>query len=125
MIKATELRIGNWVNFYNDGVYFQVTEIAPAGLGVKNKDEETWIELDQFDPIPLTPELLGKCGFVQTLDMFGFEIRNGKTLFIEIGSKTWINNPYGDCFLPYSFQYLHELQNAFPFLTGTELAVNL
>ena len=46
MIQSNELRLGNWVNFYDDDTYFKVTEIAKTGLRVENDIEDTWIEID-------------------------------------------------------------------------------
>ena len=63
MIQANDLRIGDLVNYHDDDIVFQVTEISKLGIGVKNDTEETWIEYDRFSPIKLTPELLEKCGF--------------------------------------------------------------
>jgi hypothetical protein len=76
----------------------------------------------------LTAAIMRKFGFkriplAHTKDIFEFVIANHKSLFIEISGKTWMTGGNGDCFIPYSFSYLHDLQTAFPFLTGQELPV--
>jgi hypothetical protein len=53
-MKAQELRIGNYVLFANDGTIFTVNTIEGYGMILLNKDEDTWIEYDQIEPIPLT-----------------------------------------------------------------------
>jgi len=64
MITPQELRINNWVCYAPDDTHFQVTEIHKDGLSIKNHIEETWVEIDEFEPIPLTLGWLNKLGLV-------------------------------------------------------------
>ena len=122
MIQANELRIGNWVNFHNDNTYFEVTEITKEGLGVRNETMDTWIEIDEFSPVPLTPEILEKCGFKDS----EWEHKT-KSECLFVGNDIIHIMDARD--KNYSFtapcKYLHQLQNLYFSLTGTELIINL
>lgn len=120
MIQANELRIGNWYD--HNGSYRQVTP---------NTIEEVWEgERIYVNPIPLTPEILEKCGFEPTTDMPNeYFIRlsngidklivcNGKVTVVIFGSRiltSWYNH----------VNSLHQLQNLYFALTGKELNVQL
>jgi hypothetical protein len=125
-MKATELRIGNLVK-YNDGGIFKVIGIYNFGLDVEDDIESTYMEYENFSPIPLTEEWLLK---------FGFEInrqtKEGNNIwrcyseegFFEveqIGSSFFLddNNCYGT-----KINYVHQLQNLYFALTGEELKSN-
>lgn len=132
-LKATELRIGNWVNYYNDDTCFRITEINQTGISVENKDEATWIELDQFSGIPLTPELLEKCGFEKEAYYDGnvFYIKLPDIYFYieerDGNNYTVVSNAdypeYVKCSIP--FKYVHQLQNIYSSLTGEDLTITL
>lgn len=125
MILAQELRIGNAVNFMEDGTTFIVTEISANGIAVKNDSEETWIELDQFSGIPLSPEILEKSGFSNVRDVHwcvpnrepskSFEV----CLWSDHVSYTMSNTHDRE------LKYVHELQNLYFALTGEELKIEL
>lgn len=117
MIQANELRRGN----HFQGVV--VESITRTGINFTCQ-YEGYIEkpFEELSPIPLTPELLEKCGFE----------------FSEAFFKTYINEPLflqeeADAFyMIYSnmrinpkkpLKYLHELQNLYFALTGEELEV--
>lgn len=73
MVQANELRIGNWIswNFYKGGNVGMVDAIVDypnkkminlVNSGIKNAFSVELIP-GEFDPIPLTPEILVACGF--------------------------------------------------------------
>jgi len=127
MITANELRIGNWVNFSNDGINFKVIDISSGGIGVKNLDEETWIELDQFSGIPLTPERLEKAGFVYDWDTYRLNIKGSGVIDWSDDGSVGIGH-HGDKFLFAGngpCKYVHQLQNLYWCLCGQELEINL
>jgi hypothetical protein len=62
-MRASDLRIGNLVKYQDNQNIFEVNEISNTGLGVQDDIEETWIELEYFEPIPLTEEWLLRFGF--------------------------------------------------------------
>lgn len=72
MIKANELRIGNWLK-----VYGEFTEVMDIGT------DKCWscfwseaINVEYFEPIPLTPEILEKCGFDGHDSMNDFKLQD-------------------------------------------------
>ena len=128
MLQANELRLGNWVNYHNDDTPFRIIEIAISGLSVKNSEEETWIELDQFSPIPLTPEILEKCGFIKlrnnwsenvpdTFKINLLNLNNGDDILNLILNA--VNAPCP------KVKYLHQLQNIYFCLCEEELKIEL
>jgi hypothetical protein len=123
MIKRNELRIGNYVMDNVSGEWMIVDEIGEnVGAIVINRDKYPLPEGWNMGYIPLTPEILERCGFEQNSPVYGdyynngdifiFKEKDGFMLFDE-GS---IGNP---------FNYLHQLQNLFFALTGEELEINL
>lgn len=120
MIQANELRIWNWVNYHDDDIIFQVTEISKLGIGVKNDTEETWIEYDRFSPIKLTPKILEKCGF-----KVDGTYNNAKRWISESPIILFEGNGYFKL-CHYSItqiKHLHQLQNLYYSLVGVELEV--
>lgn len=114
MIKANELRIGNLVEG-KDGVILPVVAFAVEAVNGDNRFG--------FNPIPLTPEILEKCGFEKNgcfynVDnfqlMYGYTREEGKFFHFCLDEIV--------AFPP--FKYLHELQNLYFALTGKELNVN-
>lgn len=116
MIKANELRIGNWVMY--DNRLFQIESISNPfpclntdefGIGV--------VDWNNIQPIPLTPEIL---------ENFGFENWDKKKYSNDVLCLT-VN---GDGYLYLANQrhvnifYLHQLQNLYFALTGEELTYN-
>lgn len=134
MIAANELRINNWVNksYFGEerSEYFQITK----GFEIDSAEE-------LYYPIPLTPELLVRCGFEKE------KIHNGFSFKKEIGRdgfkleicfckgvqeytdfKIIGNGCYDDCgemSLNEILKYLHQLQNLYFALTGEELNIEL
>lgn len=125
-MKANELRIGNIVSY--DGKEYSIHSVTPDfpylntiefGFGVV-----TW---EHINPIPLTPEVLEKCGF----DRIGNLANHGNRIFYKAGRLILESIPDNRvavsidakiestiiCFL----EHLHQLQNLYLSLTGTEL----
>ena len=103
-MEITEVRIGNFINHLNKGV-FKV---------LKSHFNSTIIF---SDPIPLTEEWLTKFGFELIEGNFHL-YANGFSLDIN-GSitKFWVNETIVD------IKYVHQLQNLFFALTGEELKI--
>ena len=74
-MKSTDLMLGDWVMFnnplkvqhiYNNGYDDIVAEIMEEGINDKGEYEEIrYVPSTYCSPIPLTPEILKKNGFVQ------------------------------------------------------------
>lgn len=69
MIPIEELRIGNKVLFAESGLECDIIEIDRKGLTVdipESGEESLWIELDNFEPIPINKDHLIDLGFEKT-----------------------------------------------------------
>ena len=148
-MKANELRIGNYV-FSGVGGNVRVDEIRlVVGVGYvvrmylrNGEDHESWLNLMVSDakPIPLTPELLEKCGFskeseyVYRHDEFGDHVLyDAPTDWGDTSEyPTEIDGHGGGVLYGYCHGsavirtlYLHDLQNKFFAITGQELGIKL
>jgi hypothetical protein len=106
MIQENELRIGNWV-FMDNRRYH------------KWADVDYTCNPDDFSPIPLTPELLEKCGFEYSEGWYHRKI-SGLNLNILPNSDYHID---GEQIAP--LKSLHQLQNLYFSLTNEELQIQL
>ena len=105
-MKASELRIGNWVN--NNGEDYQITSATIVSL---ERGEST------AQPILITEEWLKRFGFEKLDDKRGLYVNNKINLFIyfdgvRVSVDFWIGNEK---------RYVHELQNFVYCLSGQEL----
>lgn len=129
MIKATELKIGNWIWFMDEAVLIDAVD-SDGCLNILasiNNGGNVSSSCDMADPIPLTPEILEKCGFIESRGSYW--IGAGEESFIvqnEAGGFRLMVMSYDD-YAPYGkpLGYLHQLQNLYFALTGEELTVNL
>lgn len=142
MITANEIRIGNWYkhlpvwSYRNEDLkefYFQWEDRDWYAVG------ECTLNLQSIEAIPLTPELLLKCGFeketpddkygeVYIKEGFGFILRKvnfGKPMTPDYGFALELLK--GDIWTTIikRIPYLHQLQNIYQVFTQTELTVNL
>lgn len=136
MINANELRIGNWVRHTNTFANPLMQVIAKDFSNELSGDE-----FPQFDPIPLTPEVLEACGFKK---MPHFTV--GNNISISLGrdrvlSVSSAGTPNEMVFITeeqppevkniivarnYDYDgktYVHHLQNIFSDLTGHDLPI--
>ena len=125
MIQANELRIGNKV--YDNGKICTIESINAFADGEADVYLVETGNAGMFiDPIPLTEDILLKCGatsviFTTNNEISSFDIGdlmfekevNGYCVF---GSEWTIGKP---------FHYLHQLQNLFFCLCGKELTIKL
>jgi hypothetical protein len=130
-MNAQELRIGNWVrlgksNKWSDkysGEYVQVTAdcFGTSECGAR------WI--DDYSPIPLTPEILEMAGFVkETMNRYAITISNSRYFVWFQLCTISLQKEYeysGFTTLVSGIQHLYQLQNLIFALTGTELNIKL
>lgn len=131
-LKANDLRIGNWV-LYKEYPY-QVQMVASDYSG-------SWVEINrgmipklngpikegEIEGIPLSFEILQKCGFEK--DGSNWRIyRDDADLEFELVDGVFVPNQYytAQPFMEKAYpKYLHQIQNVIYSLTGEELKVNL
>ena len=124
-MEANEIRVGNWLNdtrkfnkdtreFFhiNENGYFKATarHIQVAEL---------------FDPIPLTEEILLKCGFEYIKELYSYCDKK-HNIYISTTNE-FIFCPFctNDSSCLIKIKHLHQLQNLYFALTGTELEIKL
>jgi hypothetical protein len=128
-MKASDLRVGNWVSKH--GEYYQITSATIVSLERGESDAE---------PIPLTEEWLLKFGFEFINYDTDIDEENGDFIYKEYRKKLYgvgytydiVSSPYA----VYQFQidfkwcekgvaadlkYVHQLQNLYWCLRGEEL----
>jgi hypothetical protein len=118
MIQANELRIGNWIRIRESDTKVQVEAYM---LAIS--------ELSNCQPIPLTPEILEKCGFEkqESADQYGWYLGAGRRClcwcYSDIVSLEFkkCQSDYSDTLFDFSCKYLHQLQNLYFALTSEEL----
>lgn len=119
MIQANELRLNNCYSI-NGKIYTLGTSDFMDFL---NEAQVNNGSINNIDPIPLTPEILEKFGFEKHTDSQGDAFWYVYTYedfeFTENGAFT-----FNGSVMPH-IQYLHELQNLYFALTGTELEIKL
>jgi hypothetical protein len=125
-MKASELRIGNWL-LYNNNYHFQIAEIqqGPRGSFV-NFDLD--LSSDYLKPIPLTPEILEKAGFVKDNEFLNdtYFTQYLVQLNDRFGISNYQDGWYCRDIMPnLEIEYLHQLQNLYFALTGEELTIDL
>lgn len=131
MTNANELRIGNYI-------YWNIPEKINTFhevVGIRNGKPQTipislGESISDYLPIPLTPEILEKCGFEKDpFEMSGCEVWNFPNTFWRVARSYRNENEYklwGKLVSPptwnlKTFAYLHELQNIIFALTNEEL----
>lgn len=115
-MEIKELRIGNWViNNYLKPDY--ETNKDPIGWNYYKIECGGDIEdYEDYEPIPLTEEILLKCGF-EKLGLIKYEL-NGVVLNIK-WSSYFIHR------FDTEIKHLHQLQNLYFALKGEELKIKL
>lgn len=129
MINKKELRIGNYVMDLVSGVWMMVDEIGEnVGAFVLNLGEYPLPKGWEMSPVFVTPEILYKSGFIQCKspykDKDAYVIgEDGQRLIFSNG---YIFKPLIDGFLKIAYcEFLHQLQNVYFSLNGTELNIEI
>lgn len=133
-MKPSELRIGNWI-YDDEGRLSKIKGMKPFDHSVRC-DEDEGCELlfdymhpvhglmdgyecdsNRCEPIPLTPEILEKCGFEQANGIMLWEC-NGVQIAYETICGYFRIYPRTN-----KIEYLHQLQNLYWCLVGEELEI--
>jgi len=115
---TNELRIGNYVGY---GINFDKSQSITTIKGIEESKVLLHTDLicllEQIKPIPITEELLLKCGF-----------RNYSANILVLDKKYYYNKSTKTIFIGqepiFEIEYLHTLQNFFA-LTNQELKIIL
>ena len=111
-MKATELRIGNWVSTQSDEIVKVGYEIIRSLIVFPDKPEYKPI------PIPLTEKWLVKFGFEKRTKSIYKKKRGVEIIFDSEDKVHWYGN--GTDGVTELF-FVHQIQNLYFALTGTEL----
>ncbi len=143
-MKANELRIGNWLKFYEvdkpyGEEYFQIESFSQNKgkmLGVEYRNGSCWSIVEILEPIPLTEEWLLKFGFTWFEKKWkdrdgmylisnanGIGLRHNNTDDNEPWEVWLLNCNYEPRFMPCWIKDVHQLQNLYFALTGNELTI--
>jgi hypothetical protein len=117
-MKANELRIGNFL--------LEKSEIVHVGFNTFKNWERFKLSL-HLEPIPLTEEILLKCGFEfrNKINQYGWYLLvsqnrvlvwcHAKEISLEFDKETY---DYDNTLFDFDCEYLHQLQNLYFALTG-------
>jgi hypothetical protein len=115
-MKASELRIGNWVS----SIYGMEFQVYPMYFKQMPTDEKHNLILSNWKPIPLTEEWLLKFGF-ERMKFFGTNINYLLKEPICISTSDMVVEWNKPNFIIKQIKYIHEIQNIYFALTGEEL----
>lgn len=136
MIHPDELRLGNYVAVKNNGndVIGKVFAIDAYLVSVDGGNNNYDYHL--LEPVPLTEDILLKCGFEKTNCDFVFQNKEYDIFFdmkedggscSDYNEGIEINHPYMSPYYDLVIRcvHLHRLQNKFYEITGKELEVKI
>ena len=108
-MDVKSLQIGDYVNYR--GQIIKVTSLYDKGgsneVGWSDK-ESVWVNADNVQPIPLTPEILEKNGFYYDEDRKAYLMG----VIFRVKPERYGLFSFEICGCPYSLNTVHELQHA-------------
>ena len=121
-MKAEELMIGDYVHVKPSGMLVRVAAVHRKKVAYHScANKLVWVRKDLQEPIPLTPEILEKNGFV--LESYCGNVMSGKwwtrndfVIHENMNDSVGKNN--------FSYEYVHQLQHALR-LCGIEKEIEL
>ena len=112
MIQARELRLGNVIHLKDKGEY-------TIDCGHDLDELLSWGDVDYANGIPITEDWLLKFGFEKDTYFLSEALKFTNVLFeYNPQLRLWF---YKNCSLDIEIKYVHQLQNLYYALTGTEL----
>lgn len=112
-----ELRIGNLLMYSDNSGIWEVSGIHEFGIDCFDDIEETYIEYENFEPVPLTEELLIDYGFKWS-HFHPDTAQRQYYIFEDFGVELYDKKYYKH---GVELRSLHQLQNLYFALTGKEL----
>lgn len=133
MVDGKELRLGNVVRCMHHlpigfntpaMVYSRVIEVRETTI----ETTEGFFKFKDVGPVQITVEILTKCGVTRKSDHeFVFPKTHARRPDVELLEETglyYLKNSNGEKYsIP--FEYLHQLQNLYYALTGSDFKINL
>jgi len=127
MVSANELRINSLFLEANSRRYMVINSIHEHYQFGRYIDATATFRVENYEltPIPLSKELVLKCGFKDNdglieLDCFAFRI-----YYTEHGILLNITGKLNESVFCHHVKYLHQLQNLVHSLSNSELEINL
>ena len=118
----TELRIGNYLMSKGGESPAKVVAIADKYVSFNTFLGQMNVPYEDVEAIPLTGEMLEKCGFENVANLFEL---NKMAIYMPGGNYKNGRLYYNSWFIIEPPLYLHQLQNIYYALTGEELEINL
>ena len=117
-MKATELRLGNWVKWGNENIQIW-------GLDNYNETDEMINNTftNRFKPIPLTEECLLKFGFEKRRKLSGMLVFSKSGFDLHFVNGKWEFYVMGSSCILAKIEYVHQLQNIYLDLPEEELII--
>ena len=137
-MKASELRIGNFVNgkkiqegrfvdyVLTNPQFLEVDAILQDSISCKGEIDNPIYRFTEIEPISLTKEWFFKLGFKKISNtQFCIDVNDNKkiSLVLHMNSGNWTFPYFHEVNTLTSFKNVHELQNLYFALTGTELTI--
>ena len=124
-VSVTDVRYGNLINHVSFGTV-PIRGIAIDGLKTEYKDSFYWDDVKYHTGIPITEELLLKLGF-EVIYRSNFTLRLDHKENFKFGAR-WnlVNGHFHIRFIGEQFaniKCIHELQNLYFSITGSELQI--
>ena len=124
MIELKDVRVGNWLMLDNERVWSKNYNKTNQEVSIDTLNEISRSE-DYYSPIQLTAEILEKCGFDWSIYHQAFHKENFELDINECYPKGYALCEFKNrkTVVPNIFS-LHQLQNVYHSLTGSELEVS-
>lgn len=108
-MKTTELMLNNWVKISANNTPIKVAAIHEKEIGYYIQNELKWINIEDIEPIPLTPSILEKYNIHYQSEIPWWQYEKDA---YGIGDRYEINLSNETTFY---LEYVHDLQNIINF----------
>lgn len=125
MIKAIDLRIGNWVDANTPEMQVRAITEYEVELYMPDSEADNFTyEVDKLEGILLTPEVIGRCSGCLVLEGTGYYVHKIGNIEISIRPEdgtVYIQDKRFPILMDKKVKYLHEFQNLVYTVTGKEI----